>query len=457
MITSLRLVDFKNFADETLHVGPFTVIVGANASGKSNIRDAFRLLHGIGRGYTLAEILGGRFGHGRQEEWERIRGGNQIIRFDRAAFRIISGSAGLTAVRRRPTVRASFRLDLRLKFDEDDVVYIIEVGAWDKSSTRFFVTREELRVGPRDVFVSRRDESAGMPDPLASDDTQDGQYITVVEPDPLLLRMGPSEDKNSVEEISVDARQPALTQVPKRQTVAVDHRRRAEQVIDYLAAMRFVELDPYMMRQPVLPDQKMLGDSGVNLPAVLQSICSDRKRKKTLVSWIRGLTPTDVQGLEFPLDPITGRIHLVIQEKNERRFVAESASDGTLRLLGVLAAMFGPNPASLYFFEDIDDGLHPSRLRLLLELIEKKTVASKIQVVTTTHSPDLLAQANDRTFKDMSVVCRQEDSENTVIRSVTELPNAEQLRQSQGLGRLHATGWMEDMIAFEEDDEDDAR
>ena len=52
MITSLRLTDFKNFADETLRVGPFTVIVGANASGKSNIRDAFRFLHGIGRGYV---------------------------------------------------------------------------------------------------------------------------------------------------------------------------------------------------------------------------------------------------------------------------------------------------------------------------------------------------------------------------------------------------------------------
>ena len=44
MITSLRLKNFKNFADETLKLGPFTVIVGANASGKSNIRDAFRFL-----------------------------------------------------------------------------------------------------------------------------------------------------------------------------------------------------------------------------------------------------------------------------------------------------------------------------------------------------------------------------------------------------------------------------
>ena len=62
MITSLRLIDFKNFTDETLHLGPFTVIIGANASGKSNIRDAFRFLHGIGRGYTLAENIGGKYG-----------------------------------------------------------------------------------------------------------------------------------------------------------------------------------------------------------------------------------------------------------------------------------------------------------------------------------------------------------------------------------------------------------
>ena len=42
MITELRLRDFKNFKDATLKLGPFTVLVGTNASGKSDIRDAFR-------------------------------------------------------------------------------------------------------------------------------------------------------------------------------------------------------------------------------------------------------------------------------------------------------------------------------------------------------------------------------------------------------------------------------
>lgn len=74
MFTSLRLKNVKNFADETLRMGAFTVIVGANASGKSNIRDALRFLHGVGRGYTLAEALGGKYGAGGQVEWEAVRG-----------------------------------------------------------------------------------------------------------------------------------------------------------------------------------------------------------------------------------------------------------------------------------------------------------------------------------------------------------------------------------------------
>ena len=70
MITSVRMVNFKNFADETLKVGPFTVIVGANASGKSNIRDALRFLHGIGRGYYLPENLGRLYGPG--DNWSGL-------------------------------------------------------------------------------------------------------------------------------------------------------------------------------------------------------------------------------------------------------------------------------------------------------------------------------------------------------------------------------------------------
>src|ERR1700677_4521395 len=81
MFTSLRLERFKNFKDAELKLGPFTVLIGANASGKSNIRDAFRFLHGISRGYSLADIIGEKYGEGGERIWSGIRGGAREIPF----------------------------------------------------------------------------------------------------------------------------------------------------------------------------------------------------------------------------------------------------------------------------------------------------------------------------------------------------------------------------------------
>src|ERR1700677_3712647 len=81
MFPSLRLERFKSFKDAELKLGPFTVLIGANASGKSNVRDAFRFLHGIARGYSLAEIIGEKYGEGGERVWTGIRGGTPEICF----------------------------------------------------------------------------------------------------------------------------------------------------------------------------------------------------------------------------------------------------------------------------------------------------------------------------------------------------------------------------------------
>ena len=198
-----------------------------------------------------------------------------------------------------------------------------------------------------------------------------------------------------------------------------------------------------------------MGESGENLPTVLKEICSIPKRQEMLASWVQELTPMDVEGFAFPNDP-SGRVHLMIRERNGREVSAYSASDGTLRFLAILAALLGTKTAHIYFFEEIDNGLHPSRLHLLVDLIEQQTAKRDIQVITTTHSPALLSTVNEKTFENTSVVCRLEDTHNAIIRPVADLSNARELRKSQGLGRLLAGGWMETALTFIEGNEDDA-
>ena len=420
-ISRLQMTNFKNFADETLHVGPFTVIAGANASGKSNIRDAFRLLHGIGRGYSLADALGGKYGPGGQEEWRPIRGAfNEIARFGNGGFSVeaVVGELG------------PFNLTYSLTAEADEV-----------SPTGFLVRRESLGYHP-DVYTYT--SHPNPTDPVRDQDDENH----------LLIRMAKAKSQKKYgHRIAVRPDQPALTQIGEHKRVLADHKKVAENVAATLADMRFLDLSPEHMRNPSFPGQTVLGDSGENLPTVLKAIWEDPRLQQTLRDWLRELTPMDVADFEFPSDSTSGRIQLVIVEANGRRVSGYAASDGTLRFLAMLAALLGPNRPRLYHFEEIDNGIHPSRLHLLIELIEQQTSSGDIQVITTTHSPQLLSMLSDDAFKCASVVCRSEDSTDAVIRLIHELPNAEELRKSQGLDRLHVSGWFEDAIGFTEEQE----
>ena len=410
MLTSLRLINFKNFADETLKLGPFTVIVGANASGKSNIRDAFRFLHGIGRGYTLAEIVGGKVGGGGETVWERIRGApNEVLRFDRTyPFEWFTFSLHLT-------------IDANGKFD-----YFIKAGFNQNHLEGYRVFEEHLKAQSGPVYAT-----AGETDsPLFQIWLSDGRKFPL---------------ENSAFKLSPN--QPVLTQLYRAGLVPPPYADPVPYIPAILGNARFLELSPAQMREPSISGAATLGDAGQNLPTVLESICADPERKQVLTSWLQELTPMDVAGFEFPRDP-SGRVHLYITEKNGRKVSAYSASDGTLRFLAMLAILLNEEAGGIYFFEDIDSGIHPNRLWLLLELIERQTAKGNVQVITTTHSPALLGWMNDTTFQHTSVVYRDENSSDSIIRPVSKLPNVKDLRKAQGLGRLHTGGWMEDALSF---------
>lgn len=424
MITSLRLKDFKNFADETLQVGGFTVLVGANASGKSNIRDAFRFLHGIGRGYSLAEIAGGKHEAG----WGPIQGApNELVRFQTAAGTSDFDRFSLE-VEMKPGSAAFSRMILR-----DNARYRIGIRVENSNDGGLSVADEALRVGADEIYTAD----------------------IIDDPNNLLDRSKPAlwHAPPTLRNVHHGAGQPAEALI--RSYGEADRKAQdATHVAWHLRSMRFFDFKPDSTRQPATPGQTTLGDSGEYLPVVLREVCADQKRKSVLVSWLRELTPMDVEDFKFPSDP-SGRIHLVICEGNGAEVSANCASDGTLRFLAMLAALLGNDTNFVCFFEEIENGLHPSRLHLLIDLIERVTADGMKQVIATTHSPHLLSLVNESSFESAAVVCRMEDTNEAIIRRLADIPNAKKLRKTQGLGRLLVGGWMETALAFTESNGDD--
>lgn len=422
MFTRIRLENFKSFREAEVALGPFTLVVGANASGKSNLRDAFRFLHGVGRGYSLAEALTERYNEAGEKVWSGVRGGVREIAFRGASDFCVQVDAGASrGVSSIPHVQ--YRLE------------VSKEGAGPPH-----VTRELLRNPGRSataLFEARAD--AGTLAVRLSDRDLNGVVFGVEHP--VLPRVLALDE--------VDDGRPGLP----------------AGLVDFdtlLHNLRFLDHDPEAMRRPAVPGARQLGQHGENLAAVLQIACRQADQHRTLLSWLSALLPMDVVDLAFGADSdgkVVGR--LIDSDRTETSFA--SASDGTLRFLGLLARLLGPpmpagsrrrldnefsNGDRTLFIEEIETGLHPSRLHLLVELLESVTAQGVVQVIATTHAPYVLSYLSEASLDSAVLAYRPEGSPATKLIRVMDLPDARRVLKGHDRAELHASGWLEDMAAF---------
>jgi len=59
VIKTITLNNWKSFRDAVLHIDPLTVLIGANASGKSNALDALAFLNRVSSGLSITSVLNG--------------------------------------------------------------------------------------------------------------------------------------------------------------------------------------------------------------------------------------------------------------------------------------------------------------------------------------------------------------------------------------------------------------
>jgi predicted ATPase len=423
MIQTLTLKNFKSFSEPTGHEGPWegasidfgglSLIIGTNASGKSNIRDGLRFIHGISRGYSLSEIIGEKYVEGGVLQWKGIRGGVRE-----------------TVTRNGESADEQFTIGVTTKLADEDggdtAEYSITVNLGQRARAPKVVA-ESLRLGRESKPTF---EIKGF-DPLTS-------QVTGWWSPPLSGRWA----------YHLPADRPVITQLIEDQDVSgiESCQDKCRSFLRTISSVRFLDLDPNSLRRPSIPGQTVLGDKGENLSSVLQAICADATAKESLIEWTKELTPLDVVDLKFPEVSLEGKIQLQLVEQGGREISAESASDGTLRFLAFAAAVLGTEPARFYFFEEIENGIHPNRAHLLINLLQTATRNSNIQVVGTTHSPALLNYLDEQALRDASLVYRV--GAVSKIAKFSDIQALWQTPEGTRPGDLLGSGWFENVAAF---------
>ncbi|MEU6711902.1 AAA family ATPase [Nonomuraea sp. NPDC046802] len=146
--------------------------------------------------------------------------------------------------------------------------------------------------------------------------------------------------------------------------------------------------DPAAMRRPTsVHDRRPLTETAGNLAAVLGRMKGTGELDNLMVD-VSALVP-DVTGVSPVLDERQEEWSFDILVDHEP-MPGRLASDGTLRVLALLAALYDQSSSGLLMVEEIENGLHPSRLGRLLERIAQRVGVSGRswrQVILTTHSP----------------------------------------------------------------------
>lgn len=166
-------------------------------------------------------------------------------------------------------------------------------------------------------------------------------------------------------------------------------------VFDALIAMGFYNLNPKLMREPQKPqDGRLLKTVGENIVSVvghLERVAPERmsiiqEYLQTVVPMVHGVERKQIG----PLETLQFRQDMK-GSKHPWHFPAQNMSDGTLRALGVLTALFQANrdyAPLLIGIEEPETALHPAASAALREALLKASQTT--QIIVTSHSPDLL-------------------------------------------------------------------
>lgn len=143
-------------------------------------------------------------------------------------------------------------------------------------------------------------------------------------------------------------------------------------------------------------------------------------------------------------DDLERRVYLELVERSGSknwRVPGWLFSTGTLRVLAIIALLKDPDPPPVIFIEEIENGLDPRTVGLVVDLVREATASGRTQVVATTHSPYLL----DLLELEDLVLCQRDASGEPKFRRADSDKALQAWREDFTPGKLYAMGRLQQM------------
>jgi len=402
MITQIEIDGFKTFLDFKVELAPFQVLVGPNASGKSNLFDALHLLS------RLAEVdIRSAFQDLRgspDDQFTLFPNGQRSDHILMAVELLVDRKVQDELGQRAELKYTRLRYEIAVAFRED--TYGLE---------RPYVLHESLKSIPqqKDHWCQKHGlsaENGWLPEPTNDQkdfidtkltpgallDSTTSQLRT--ETEYLMIYLYPDSDQ-TVNTKRFYADEVQRTVLSRTGEVDYPH---IFAVREDLRSLKFLHLNPDALRQASsFKAPTFLSREGNNLAAMLNRMQTEDEFALTDVSRDMANLVPDMIKVTLDKNEARGEYNVDAQISDQRSFSARVLSDGSLRLLAIAVLSNDPHFRGVLCLEEPDEGIHTIHLqpmtRLLREMTTDFTDPQQIdeplkQLVITTHSPSFISQ-----------------------------------------------------------------
>jgi predicted ATPase len=387
MLTRIEIDGFKTFEGFGLDLEPLTAVVGANASGKSNLFDALRFLSLLAQ-FDIRTAMQGLRGEPEELFRQTPAGDSDYMSF---AVEVLLSRKGVDAFGtsyETPAQRLRYELKLGL-------------ARTTEGAPRGIFVREE-RCHP---VAKWQDRAKYLRDSKLSYNARVAPFIRLSEfGDALEIRQDGRQKHGRPVRLSLkEASRTALSTIT---TAEFPH---LYALRETLASIRFLEINPRAARNANDRfEDRVLKPDASNLAAVLAHLkeeTADEHRPNGVLSDIAAdltsLIPS-VRRLEIRNDPNQKQYSFSLAFTGDLIFSSRVISDDTLRLLALLTVLNDPGRCGTLCFEEPENGVHEGRVPMLVEFLRNASNVStdadtpSFQVILNTHSPKVMAALHDR-------------------------------------------------------------
>ncbi len=409
MLKEAHFKNWKSFKNATLYIDQITILIGTNASGKSNIVEGLEFLRRVINGKDVQTALIG------DSNLVSIRGGLEWA---------------------------------TLKSESKFTISILTEGE-DKNTDYFYSITVEFVSNQIEIFSEQLTCIKYQPD--SKEHFIKIKRTTNISETEFAFETDSSKEKtyNPKNLLALSNSNFSILNIQDRfRNLSILEKIRIgiDTVTNTIRNIFVLNPIPTNMRN-YTPLSNHLAYDASNIAGVLANL-HDKKIENTLAAYLKELPQGDIRRVfAEPVGKIGNDAMLYCEEewKNGETILidAHTMSDGTLHFLAILVALLTRPEGSQIVIEDVDNGLHPSRIGLLFKILQDIGEQRKIDILVTTHNPALLDNLSPDMIPYVEIVHRNIEtgtSEITLLEDIDKLPK---LLASGTLGRITMQGKIE--------------